>query len=214
MSIKTKLLLVVIPLSIMILDFINLGNSQTKAVETKINHLYEIDCDSIYPTKGYKISIERLNSYVEDEDINNALFVFSQQINNETHILFEDSIYNIRDEILFEDFNGDQIPDILIHHTSDVRSNEMYYLYQIDTTKNQLRKILGFNKVKNPNYLPEYDLISNYVISGRIWTSFYKISGDSIIDFDIVIYDDQLDDGSYEKGYKNTINEILEYRIN
>ncbi|MCH5716812.1 hypothetical protein [Niabella hibiscisoli] len=46
-------------------------------------------------------------------------------------------------------------------------------------------------------------------MSGKIWTSFYKIEGDAIKDFDIVIYDDQTDNGSYDRSYKKAIRAIL-----
>jgi hypothetical protein len=46
-------------------------------------------------------------------------------------------------------------------------------------------------------------------MSGRIWTSFYKIKGDSIKDFDVVIYDDQTDNGNYDRDYKKAIDSIM-----
>jgi len=49
--------------------------------------------------------------------------------------------------------------------------------------------IKGFEEIKNPSYIPNHNLIDNYVNSGKNWTSFYKIQGDSIKDFDIVVYD-------------------------
>lgn len=65
------------------------------------------------------------------------------------------------------------------------------------------------SNIPNPNYLPQYDLIDNQVLSGRNWTSFYKIIGDSIKDFDIVIYDDEKDNSSYKVEYQKAINKIL-----
>ena len=79
----------------------------------------------------------------------------------------------------------------------------------VDTTQNKLKKIKGFEEIKNPNYLPQYNLIDNYVMSGQIWTSFYKILGDSVKDFDIVIHDDQIDNGHYVREYKKAINSIM-----
>jgi len=46
-------------------------------------------------------------------------------------------------------------------------------------------------------------------MSGTIWTSFYKIKGDRIKDFNIVVYDDQTDNGTYERDYKKAIHKIL-----
>jgi hypothetical protein len=79
----------------------------------------------------------------------------------------------------------------------------------VDTAHDGLKKIKGFEEIKNPNYLPQYNLIDNYVISGKLWTSFYKIKGDSIKDFDVVVYDDQTDNGDYERDYKKALKLIL-----
>jgi len=114
-------------------------------------------------------------------------------------------------EVKFEDFNKDKVKDILVQNISDVRSNWTYYLYFVDTANDKLKKIKGFEEIKNPNYIREYDLIDNYVMSGRNWTSFYKIQGDSIKDFNIVIYDGENENGrvTYNKDYKKAIATIL-----
>jgi hypothetical protein len=111
--------------------------------------------------------------------------------------------------VRFSDFNGDNIKDILIQNISDVRSNPTYYLYLVDTTHDKLTKIRGFEEIKNPSYVSKYNLIDNYVLSGQTWTSFYKIQNDTIKDFDIVIYDDNLGNGNYERDYNKAIKKIL-----
>jgi hypothetical protein len=170
----------------------------------------EIICDSIYKNKGYKIIITRFfDSQSYDEDDFNALFVFYKLRNGKYVEIYRDSILSQYEGIKFENFNNDHIKDILIENISDVRSNLTYYLYIVDTTHDKLKKIKGFKEIKNPNYLPQYNLIDNYVMSGQIWTSFYKIKGDSIKDFDIVIYDNRADDGSYDRDYKKAIKSIL-----
>jgi hypothetical protein len=112
-------------------------------------------------------------------------------------------------KVQFADFNGDNVKDILVQNVSDVRSNQTYYLYLVDTTYGRLTKIKGFEEIKNPDYVSKYNLIDNYVMSGKDRTSFYKIQSDTIKDFDIVIYDDHLDDGIYDRDYKNAIKKIL-----
>jgi hypothetical protein len=169
----------------------------------------EILCDSIYKNKGYKLTLALFDTTNEDEIIPNTLFTLSKLTNGRYLPIYSDSIFNKVEEIHFADFNNDKVKDILVQNFSDVRSNWTYYLYFVDTAQNTLKKIKGFEEIKNPNYLPQYNLIDNYVISGQIWTSFYKIEGDSIKDFDIVIYDNQTDDGSYDRAYKKAIKTIL-----
>ena len=48
-------------------------------------------------------------------------------------------------------------------------------------------------------------------MSGRNWTSFYKIVGDNIKDYEIVIYDGEDENGkvTYDEDYKKAIKTIL-----
>jgi hypothetical protein len=169
----------------------------------------EMICDTVYKNKGYKITLKRFDTNFEDEEIPNTVFAFSKLTNGQYLVLFSDSIFNRVQDIKFTDFNNDSIKDILVQNFSDVRSNWTYYLYLVDTIQNKLKRVKGFEEIKNPHFLPQYNLIDNYVMSGQIWTSFYKIQGDSVKDFDIVIYDKQVDDGSYGRGYKKAIKSIL-----
>jgi hypothetical protein len=169
----------------------------------------EILCDTVYKNKGYKLTLARFDTTNQDETIPNTLFTFSRLTNGQYLPVYSDSIFNQSQEIQFADFNNDNVKDILVYHLSDVRSNRSYYLYLVDLAQNKLRKVKGFEQIKNPNYLPQYNLIDNYVMSGQIWTSFYKIKGDTIKNFDIVIYDNQTDDESYERDYKKAIKSIL-----
>lgn len=189
----------------------NTTNPETTLTEIKEegSKRFELICDSIYKNKAYKITLTRFDTANMNETIPNTILGFSKLTNGQYLPLFADSIFNTTQEIRFTDFNNDKIPDILVQHFSDVRSNLSYYLYLVDTTQNNLRKIKGFEEIKNPHYLPQYNLIDNYVMSGQIWTSFYKIKGDSVKNFDIVIYDNQTEDGSYDRDYKKALNSVL-----
>lgn len=168
-----------------------------------------IQCDLIYPNKNYQITLTAIGSISEDENIPNTLFTVRRLSGGQYETIFSDSVFSKTRTVEFADYNNDKIPDILVHNISDVRSNHTYYLYLVDTAQNQLKKIKGFEVIKNPTYLPQYKLVTNYVMSGQIWTSFYKIKGNSIKDFGIIIYDNRTDDGSYERDYKKAIRIIL-----
>lgn len=169
----------------------------------------EILCDSVYKNKGYKLTLSLFDTTNRDQTYSNTLFTLSKLTNGQYLPIYSDSISNELQEIQFADFNNDNVKDILVYNLSDVRSNRTYFLYLVDLDQNKLKKIKGFEQIKNPRYLRQYDLIDNYVVSGQIWTSFYKINGDTIKDFDIIVYDNQTSDGSYDHEYKKAIKSIL-----
>ena len=169
----------------------------------------EIICDTVYKSRGYKLTLIRFDTTNSNETIPNTLFTLSKQANGQYLPIYSDSIFNTVQEVHFTDFNNDNIKDILVQNISDVRSNWTYYLYLVDTAHDKLKRIKGFEEIKNPNYLPQYNLIDNYVMSGKNWTSFYKINGDSIKNFEIVIDDDQTENGTYGRDYKKAIKTIM-----
>lgn len=172
----------------------------------------EIICDSFYRNKGYKITLAKFNTTNEDETIPNTVFIFSKQNNDEYKIIYTDSIFSAFQSVRFIDFDGDKVKDILVQNTSDVRSNYTYYLYLIDTVNNKLTKIKGFEQIKNPSYLPRYNLIDNMVVSGTNYTSFYAIKSGTVKDYHITIYDNQTNDGSYNREYDKALKRILQQR--
>ena len=176
----------------------------------------EINCDTVYFGKGYKLTLKKFDSTNEDETKFNTVFSFQKSTNGQYSEIFRDSIFNKVQDVELEDFNNDKIKDILVQNFSDVRSNWTYYLYLVDTTHDSLKKIKGFEKIKNPSYVSKYDLIDNYVVSGTNWTSFYKITGDTVFDFEIVIYADPSleNDSKYDRNYKKAIKTILEREKN
>jgi hypothetical protein len=74
-----------------------------------------------------------------------------------------------------EDFNGDGTKDILIFYDYDVRSNEMYHLYLVDSKNKNLIKVGEFEDVKNPAFNKRRNRIECYVISGTNYMAFYRI---------------------------------------
>jgi hypothetical protein len=164
----------------------------------------EINCDTVYFGKDYKLTLKKIDSTNEDETKFNTVFSFQKSTKGKYSEIFRDSIFNKVQDVKFEDFNNDKIKDILIQNFSDVRSNWTYYLYLVDTTHDNLKRIKGFEEIKNPSYVSKYDLIDNYVVSGTNWTSFYKIKGDTI-------YADPSveNDSKYDKDYKKAIKTIL-----
>lgn len=169
----------------------------------------KINCDSIYKEKGYSVSLE---FDPKDEILLNVLFTFSKKINGKEKIIHQEKLHSQFQNVEFIDFNGNGIKDILVENSSDVRSNLTYNLFIVDFNNQKLRKIEGFNEIKNPNYLEKYNLIDCVVMSGRNWTSFYKIEGNKVKDFGYVIEDGEDENGKdleYDKNYNLTLAKIL-----
>lgn len=82
----------------------------------------------------------------------------------------------------------------------------------VDLKDDRLTKVKNFNQIKNPRYLPQYNLIDNEVMSGRNWTSFYQIKKDTIFDFGYVIYNGEDNNGNavdFDKEYDKTLSKVL-----
>lgn len=169
----------------------------------------KVNCDLIYKEKGYSVSLE---FDPKDQIFLNVLFTFSRKINGKEKILHQEKLHSQFQNVEFIDFNGDGIKDILVENTSDVRSNLTYNLFIVDFKNQKLRKIEGFEEIKNPNYLEKYDLIDCLVMSGRNWTSFYKIEGNKVKDFGYIRKDGEDENGKdleYDKNYNRTLAKIL-----
>lgn len=167
------------------------------------NHIVKIiDCNTIYPNKQYELQLFHID--VEDlysEKSNTIFKLFDKQTTKE---VIADSIFSFTGEVLFEDFNNDNIKDILIHNSSDVRSNWTYHLYLVDTIYNKLTKVKGFEELKNPTFNKEYNLIESFVISGTNWTSFYTIENNTIVNLGHTIYWEDEDGKSQKEIICNT----------
>lgn len=158
--------------------------------------------DTLYTNKKYKISLSKINDL---ETSSNTIF----KIYKNNKMVFENSIYNTHlNNIYFEDFNGDLIDDILVQYSSSARSNESFTLFLVDTLNDSFKRIKRFEEIPNPRYIAEYDIISNYVLSGKNWSGFYKIHGDTIFDFGLFAEDDMTEESNYDKEYKEAIEKI------
>jgi hypothetical protein len=198
-------------------DKSQLTHQKTEAPATAVANQHDtsiISCDSIYVGKGYSITLSTFDTFTSDETKWNALFLLHKTINGHNSELYRDSIYNTVHDVEFEDYNSDGVKDILVQSYSDGRSNWTSYLYLVDTANDKLKKVKGFETIKNAKWNSEMKLIENYVLSGRNWSSFYEIKGNSIKDYDIVIYDDLVDSMVYERQYRKAIAKIKAIRKN
>lgn len=166
-----------------------------------------VKCDSIYKNKAISIKLitfdNEKNGYDDDK---NSILVINQKLDGKNSVLIKDSIFSSAQQIEFQDFNNDNIKDILVQNISDVRSNWTYNLYLYNAKMNSFKKVIGFNNIKNPSYNSKYKIIESHVISGTNWAAFFKIKDNKIHDYHIEI----TDDGSVksEKEYQRALKKI------
>ena len=144
------------------------------------------------------------------EEKKNSIFIFREEVDGKMIQIFRDTISSKIQKIEFADYNNDKVKDILVQNSSDARSNWTYYLYLIDPKTYTLTKVEGFEQIKAPKYDATHNLVTNYVVSGKNWTSFYKIAKNKIYDSGIVIYDGENEQriNTYEKDCLNAIKKI------
>lgn len=167
----------------------------------------QVKCDSIYKDKGITLKLINFDDERDGYDSEkNCLLIITRKLKSKKSILVKDSIFSKVQKIEFEDYNNDNIKDILIQNISDVRSNWTYNLYLYNSKTNNFKKVTGFENIKNPTYNSKYNIVESHVSSGTNWAAFYKIENYKVHDFNIEI----IDDGSTksEKEYKQAIKKI------
>ncbi|WP_330443551.1 XAC2610-related protein [Flavobacterium sp. C4GT6] len=178
------------------------SNPTTAITETHEENTVIVNCDTLQ-LKNSKATLYLFGSF-EDEDSNNTIFMLTQ--NGKT--IIHDSIISNRFKLLYKDFTGDSINDLLIHHYTGTRSNEFYNLYITDTLNNRLKRIKGFEKIPNPRYDNDYNLITCYGLTGTNYVKFYHIENDTILDYGITVEDDLMPENNFEERYRQAVNKI------
>lgn len=183
----------------------------TIAQKELANNTILINCDSIYKKKSITLLLTRFEHEEQDRyfDEKNCVFIVQQKTNDKTKKIFRDSIFSKVQEISFDDFNNDNVKDILIQNTSDVRSNWSYNLYLVNPNTFSLTKVEGFEKIKNPAYNSKYDIIESSVISGEDYMEFYKIVNNKVYNYNIIIYNKHEDNDGFKKDYDKSIQKII-----
>ncbi len=216
--VKYLLIFFVLPIIVNCSDIKNEHSKAKKEIAEEINQtkkrsnkkeIVHINCDTIF-NKNYQIDLIPLKqSYGNENEVFDYVykFEFYKIENNRKKFIQTDTLTCFLPQIEFIDYNNDNIKDILILNVSSARSNLSYFLYLVDLKKDKLKRVKGFEKIPNPKYLKEYDLITNYVFTGKNWTKFYKIKSDSVIEFNKIIYEEP--DGSYMNEYNKALKEIL-----
>lgn len=133
----------------------------------------------------------------------NAILYFGRNKAENDQVFLKDSLFiKIKSEFVeYNDFNGDDIKDIMIFSETGGRGgNAFYYLYLIDPKSKRIIRIKDFETIVNPEYNKKHNVIIGYGLSGTNNYSIYKISKNNSVypigesfedDFDSV--DEELD---------------------
>jgi hypothetical protein len=162
---------------------------------------------SLFGSSNYKLTLHIFNKEEHDEDNNNAIVTLTKNVNGKTTLLLLDSLFCIRPSIQLKDFNNDRIKDVLIYHSSDVRSNEMYYLYLLNYKLKKLTLVKGFEEIRNPEPDTTNNIITSFAVSGTDYYSFYRIDKKNKLINLNKSFDSRYDD-SDSVNYKKVMREI------
>ncbi|MFM2385760.1 MAG: hypothetical protein RL660_517 [Bacteroidota bacterium] len=173
-----------------------------------------IELDSIFADKNYRMELSFYKNETPATSTKHFGRVrFYKQESIAKKLLFEDSIYLHIGVFEFKNFDKDTFKEILLECCYTNRANMFFHLYDIDSYCDSVVRIKNFEKIANPNYLADHDIIDNYVLSGQDWTAFYKINGDSIISFEdysmIWGYDENSIDTNKDLEYAKKLKAVL-----
>jgi hypothetical protein len=164
-----------------------------------------VDCDSIFNVTGYLVRLISFDSLLDKE--HNSILIFGQKTKGGLDNIYRDTLYSKVGKIEFADYNRDNIKDILVQNISDVRSNWTYNLYLTDLRDSTLKKVKGFQEIKNPKLNQDLGIIESRVSSGTNYIEFYRlVDKDSIYKYDILVYDSTTE--TSEQNYKQALEKI------
>ena len=130
-----------------------------------------------FTDKSYLVSIQ--NCPEEDGGRNNATICFEKKIGKTNQVFWRDSLFvKIQsDFLIYQDFNGDDIKDLVIFSETGGRGgNSFYYLYLIDLKNRKVNRVKNFESIVNPEYNIKHHVVVAYGLSGTNNYSIYKIS--------------------------------------
>jgi len=156
----------------------------------------------LFKDTSYRVNLRFINPDQQDSIANTVLMV-----SHKGTMLLKDSLYCPFAIFDLKDMNGDNVKDLLIVNNSSARSNEGFYLYLTDTINKKLIRVAGFEKILNPSFDTENNIIHSSALWGGSETcGFYRINKQNkLIDlgfgFDHLVDEDKL----YDRAIKRII---------
>ena len=168
----------------------------------------KISTDAIFGDTSYKLTLTTFDSTTQDPDSFNAILTFYRQFQNETITFFKDSLYCMYPNIEFQDFNNDQVKDVLVFNYTGGRSNPTYYLYLVNEKENSLIRVNGFEQLPNPDLDSTNNIITSIALSGANHYAFYRINNHgNLINLQHDFFENPKDSTQYSNAIKQILNE-------
>jgi hypothetical protein len=143
-----------------------------------------------------------------NSDSNNAVFKLIQHKGDSEVLLVNDSIYCMRGDVEYQDFNNDKIGDLLVFYYSGGRANPTYYLYIVNGIRKTLTRVKGFEEVPNPDLDTSLNIITGIALSRSNRYSFYRIDSSSeLVDLGHAFTEEAGDSLQYDRSIKLILQE-------
>jgi len=166
---------------------------------------------SIYPfaDTSYQLTVHQFNYDIKSQMKVNSTVTFKHLHGNNLQTIFVDSFYCMYPDIELNDFNNDRVKDVLIFSSTGARSNPTYHFYLVDSLKQKLTYIKGFENLPNPDFDSSNNIITSVAFAGidYIW-SFYRINSKyQLINIGHGFTANMGDSVKYDKAIKDIIKE-------
>jgi hypothetical protein len=206
---------------IFIIFFISCNNkhSSNKPVTESVHHVNSlieedtsINLDSTltpFSDKSYKLILHVFDTTSHDVETKNTTVTFSRFQGEDVKRIFQDSFYCMSFLIDSQDYNNDNVKDVLFFYSTGARANPTYHLYLADTIKHKLTYINGFENLPNPDFDSAANIITSAALAGTdiIW-SFYRInSKNKLINLGNGFTADFGDSIKYEQAIRKIVKE-------
>lgn len=172
--------------------------------------------DTVYPFKdsSYTLTLYVFNTESPSDEYN-AVVTFSRQVKNKQTIIFRDSIYTMFGNIEREDYNNDKVKDIAIFNFCGARANPSYHLYLVNNKTRTLKRVMGFEKLPNPEFDPKHHIVTSMALYGsKQYHRFYRINARGQLINLGHAFEEETGDGSdkYERVIRQIVKEHKQNR--
>lgn len=115
-----------------------------------------------------------------EEEIVKTTNIYFGKVGKPNQIFWQEQLQMQLNEnsVSYDDFNNDGVKDLLVFENTGARGANAYFnLYLVDPINHRLNKVVGFNKIVNPNFNKKYKVIVSYGLVGEdTYTSIYRIN--------------------------------------
>ncbi|WP_144371944.1 XAC2610-related protein [Pedobacter xixiisoli] len=170
----------------LLLYFTLLLSTVTLVAQEKVFHQPNAKGDwrYIYPfvDKTYVVAIQHGIKEGEEDALKTTNIYFGK-VGKTDKIFWKEELQMLltQNSVSYEDFNDDGIKDVLIFERNGARgANAFFNLYLLNPTNHTVKKVVGFNRIVNPNYNKKHKVIVSYGLAGEdFYTSIYRIDNNN-----------------------------------